>query len=261
VSKKGRRVLVIGDSQTQGVVNARETFSSVLEALLNEGRGRAVEVLNAGVGFTGPTCYLGTLRKRLELRPDLVLVVLFTGNDLADELVLDDLRLGREPPPTAVGYAARLALAVTLDAGFVYQGGNQAFHFKSFPERTAEAVRAATVALDAIRTTCAEHGISLVMALLPTKTDVDPWPASVSKALAALGLTEEEYAENLQAGRQILGALEGRGVTCVDLTAALQARRGAVPLYWNRDHHLSVRGHRVVAEVLARLPAFEKLRD
>src|SRR5262245_5827859 len=57
IRKHGLRILVAGDSHTEGVVNNSESFCNVAERLLQQSLGRKdVEVLNAGVGYTCPTC-------------------------------------------------------------------------------------------------------------------------------------------------------------------------------------------------------------
>ena len=83
------RVLVLGDSQTDGYVDNDESFSSLLEADL-AGRlaaGRRPEVLNAGVaGYSPAQEYLWYDVHGAELEPDLVLVVFYPGNDALDLL-------------------------------------------------------------------------------------------------------------------------------------------------------------------------------
>src|SRR5262245_29697388 len=113
VEKSGPRVLVLGDSHTEGQVNNDENVAHVLERLLQEqpperaGAPAAqaalpaaprFEALNAAVGGTGPHEYLGQLRKHLDLRPDLVIVVLYAGNDLSNALMMADFATKRPRP-------------------------------------------------------------------------------------------------------------------------------------------------------------------
>src|SRR5207248_2046133 len=79
------RVLMLGESQTEGYVNNEESFPTLLEARL-AGQlspiGRRAEVLNAGVGGYKPTLELQRFQVRgAPLRPDLV-VVFVAGNDV-----------------------------------------------------------------------------------------------------------------------------------------------------------------------------------
>src|SRR5262249_42211098 len=113
LAKYGPRILVLGDSHTEGLVNNDENVAHVLRRLLDAdadarsaspgaaGAADAAnaagatsstgpvryEVLNAGVGGTGPHEYLGQLTKHIDLRPDLVIAVIYTGNDFSNALM------------------------------------------------------------------------------------------------------------------------------------------------------------------------------
>lgn len=82
------RVLVLGDSQTDGLVNNNESWPHALEQMLNEQRlrsGRRFEVLNAGVITYQPIQeYLWWRVYGKQLEPDLVILGYYLGNDLAD---------------------------------------------------------------------------------------------------------------------------------------------------------------------------------
>jgi hypothetical protein len=82
----GLRVAVLGDSMTAAVAtDAERTFVGRLEAGLEADARRPVEVANFGVASASTGSELVTWRGVVaELRPDLVLLAFFTGNDLAD---------------------------------------------------------------------------------------------------------------------------------------------------------------------------------
>jgi len=88
-----KRIVSLGDSFTIGIeVQAEETFSSILERELRA-RGRAVEVLNAGVsgyGTAEEVIYLE--RELLRYDPDVVLISYFV-NDLDDNIRADLFKL------------------------------------------------------------------------------------------------------------------------------------------------------------------------
>jgi lysophospholipase L1-like esterase len=81
-----RRVVVLGDSFVEGSeVQAEATLTRRLEALLSTGQGQTVQVVNAGVMAYGTGQeYLLLKHEALRYHPDLVVVVFFTGNDVAD---------------------------------------------------------------------------------------------------------------------------------------------------------------------------------
>lgn len=87
------RILVLGDSQTEGMVNNEEAYSAGLERALNEApvaqeRQRKVEVLNAAASGYSPLLEYLWLRERgRALKPDLVLLALYAGNDIGELLM------------------------------------------------------------------------------------------------------------------------------------------------------------------------------
>ncbi|MFN0149084.1 MAG: GDSL-type esterase/lipase family protein [bacterium] len=98
------RVAVIGDSFTWGSgVEAGEIYTAQLESILREREGNAsIEVFNFGVTWTGPVYYgrvlLGAAAR---YKPDVVVVAIYAGNDVADAL-----RETRQPRPRVAILAA-----------------------------------------------------------------------------------------------------------------------------------------------------------
>ena len=81
-----RRVLVLGDSFTEAAqVSERDGVVSQLEQRLNAGSTSRCEVLNGGVGGWGTGQQLLFLQTEgLQYQPDLVVVLLYLGNDIFD---------------------------------------------------------------------------------------------------------------------------------------------------------------------------------
>jgi lysophospholipase L1-like esterase len=81
-----QRLLVVGDSFTFGwAVEEEETIAGQLRAMLSD-RQPTVEVINAGYhdGLSPDAYYAYLRREGIALRPDVILVVLYTGNDITD---------------------------------------------------------------------------------------------------------------------------------------------------------------------------------
>ncbi|HSV43971.1 MAG TPA: hypothetical protein VLJ10_05390, partial [Candidatus Bathyarchaeia archaeon] len=79
VEKKGdvTRVLVIGDSHIDGIIDNSESFPHVLETLFNARAGvPRFEMINGGTGLYGTDEYVLFLKKFLFLKPDIYMVVL-----------------------------------------------------------------------------------------------------------------------------------------------------------------------------------------
>jgi lysophospholipase L1-like esterase len=83
----GSRVLAIGDSFTLGWgVGVGDSWVKVLERNLRRA-GQAVEVINAGKGGAGPAWYAEAAEAMVPvLRPDLVIVAVLQGDDLAQAI-------------------------------------------------------------------------------------------------------------------------------------------------------------------------------
>jgi lysophospholipase L1-like esterase len=81
-----RRVLVLGDSMTDGVIYNAESYSTVLETKLNQRLGESsYQLLNAGVaGYSPLQAYLLLKLEMYRLQPDVVILAIYTGNDIMD---------------------------------------------------------------------------------------------------------------------------------------------------------------------------------
>ncbi len=253
VAKQGVRILVAGDSQTEGMVNNGESFANQLEAQLNARPGAVpCEVLNAGVGNTGPQNYLGTLRRNLYLEPDVFVAVLFTGNDFLNALAISDyFTKRRDPKPSGVDEYQRLLTDAHAKYGaIVVDRFNQALKFTQFPETAYVALKAATDAFLEMDRICREEGIGFLAVILPAKPDVDTDGLELYRELlVAVGITEESFDVNARLGGRLAETLRAQGVRVLDATGALRADAGTSH-YWARDWHLNVAGHRLVAEAL-----------
>lgn len=86
------RIVVLGDSHTDGVCWNDESYANQLESLLNsQGGSRTFEVINAGTGKYSPFQYLRSyLYRILPLKPDMVIVGFYVGNDFFDMFRRDD---------------------------------------------------------------------------------------------------------------------------------------------------------------------------
>lgn len=262
VEKAGLRVLVAGDSHTDGMVDNAESFANVLEARLAASAppgAPPVEVLNAGVGNTGPHNYLGTLRRNLHLRPDVFVAVLYTGNDFLNALAISDF-FTKRPESRATGgeagaYQRQMLEAYKVHGATVVDRFNQALKFTRFPDDAEVALQAAVGCFREMQAACAAEGIAFLAVLLPTKPDVEQDDREAFLAvLRDTGLTEEQYGVNARLGARWAAALRAEGIEVLDATPALREARGG-PFYWKKDWHLDVAGHAVVAGLLERAVA------
>ena len=80
------RILMLGDSFTMGIgVNDKETFSELLESMLNESGGKKYEVINCGVNSYSPIIEYLQLKGNIDfIKPDIV-ILNFDMSDLTQE--------------------------------------------------------------------------------------------------------------------------------------------------------------------------------
>jgi hypothetical protein len=205
------RLLILGDSHTDGTVNSAETYPNVLEDLLND-QGEAVEVLNAGVSGYSPLqefLWFHVFGKRY--RADIVMIGLYMGNDLAeleefqqlsvtgDGLVyldgqplesrrrslgewLDDTLkrsylylLLQQGLPKILGHGAGSIpeQAFRVCRGCYWQSLYQSYRFKSSESDLDEAVDHLKVVLSDLSQEVDANGGRLVVVLIPTKRQVE----------------------------------------------------------------------------------------
>lgn len=247
-------VLLLGDSHVDGVVDTEANVGSLLEQRLTD-TGSPCYVQNAACGFHGLWQYALRARELVpRLRPAVVVVVVFLGNDLID---LDQTLLphlddtGREQAPHAptdsaavVARMRRLRLPAA-DAQLFWQGLNQAECRRQRPPREAAWLTKAGHAVDALQATAAAAGSRVVWVLLPSFDLVFP------ECVAALGgplrvVAASGAQRSLERGfRLLLGA---RGIEPVDVEAAFRLD-GHLSLY-AVDYHIDRRGHERLAEIV-----------
>lgn len=260
-----RRVLVVGDSFTQGSqVEADELFTSGLERALD-----GVEVWNAGVGGYSTLQELRALEPQLrDYRPDLVVLAVFE-NDFQDNLMPYYSGLGPRPHVRVQGDRVELVdrpdparferfLLPWPGALWWYEHSAlyRALHKNVFVPQQAFAI----AELEA-----AERGA------LP---EADQWRAmswllgqfavAVQTAGAALLVAAIPDREAVRAGRApshdwLAVELRSLGVPFVSLLAPLRAI-GAERAYFADDIHLTVAGHAAVVQAL-REPVAAALRQ
>ena len=84
------RILITGDSHTDGVIYNSESVAARLEELLKKQQpGKDFEALNAGNGYFGPQNFLGVYRKFSSLESDIFIVIIYTGNDFLDGIRIE----------------------------------------------------------------------------------------------------------------------------------------------------------------------------
>jgi hypothetical protein len=251
------RVIVTGDSHTEGLCNNRESYPNVLETALGlRHPGHSVEVLNCAKSGYSFYNYLGMLERFLDLKPDVFVMGVYGGNDFIECTTLHHYFQRTDRPSCSVcDYDKLVQRYPDVTPNIFQQAYMQLVYFRHHPDERAVALEAACQVTAEVQRVCREHKIRLIVAYIPPFVDVQP------KFLGHL-LPEsiELFAmkpDDLQITNRIvddwLAYARGRGIECLDLRARIASE--PLQLYWDRDHHLNLVGNRVVAESL--LPTIE----
>jgi len=262
-----QRILALGDSFTMGVgVESTEAFPKVLERLLSttEGGG-SVEVLNAGVpGYNTRQERTYLEREGLALQPDLVLLNVFVGNDIHDNLheervrVVDGLLVDDSDAP---GGLLPQGLRIALSRSHLYQLlwplqrrlrdatyretekqrlANYLAIYARKPGAHVEAMWQATwKEIARTRDVVAEHGSRLAVVVIPELRQVDP--------------TTWENATDYQRdepNRRIVEYCRREGIPALDLLPPFLMAGQPRRVYFRIDNHWTVAGNLVAASAL-----------
>ncbi|MHC4262456.1 MAG: SGNH/GDSL hydrolase family protein [Planctomycetota bacterium] len=251
------RILVLGDSHTDGVCANDETFSNRLEEILRTARPeRSVEVLNGGKGGWCAYNYLGAVEKWRDLEPDLVIVALYGGNDLVEAPLYRHYFERTERPAEQRAMAVRVVDVATRHPAACSQAVTQTAYL-TWTGDVQPAVDTTGRVFEEVARTCETIGAELLVAYLPapSQVELDRHRDLLDPALDALGLTLADL-DVLDAARDtLLDRLASAGLRTVDLTSALSSAARDEPQYWRRDLHLGLSGHVTVAAALAEVLA------
>jgi len=244
------RILLTGDSHMDGVVNNSESFANRLEASLNSSFAtRHFDVINAGVGYYGPHNYAALIKELAYLKPDMYLVVLYTGNDFSDGILTAQMRGQVVIPPRPQGYYQLLHSVTMSIPGPVGQALNQVYFIRTFPLLEAEAVEIAYRELMDVAKFCGANNIELIVMTLPTKCDFPAESPDLAwiRSCKLLDLPVEEVVINRRMGESFLARLGESGVRTLDPFPTMLA--SGEQLYWELDYHVNHTGHNMLAQI------------
>ena len=258
----GPRVMFIGDSFTSGFgVERGELFVDLVEADLG------VDVVNAGVGGYEVIHQVQYLRERgRALAPDLVVYVLYLGNDLSRndewrETADGGLEAADRVYPVRVERELKLGRLIrNLRYRAAGREAEERGAWEPFPDYLAmcaldltdSAVKdyeASRRELLELRDEVAAAGAELLVAVFSYRTAVDP--VERGRYESELGPRAAEHDLD-RPEREILAFLASNEIATVNLNDALRARYagGTAPLYFEIDGHFTPEGHRVTADAL-----------
>ena len=261
-----RRILVLGDSLVLSVqVPFAQTFCENLERRLNaKGGDTRWRVINGGVQGYGPVQdWLFFDKVAAAFQPDVVLIVAFVGNDAIEAYdMAAALKAGRavEAEQPAVSRLRDLVrTSVTLQSVRLRWSQLKARFATGTPERpltsylanpppeVAAGLELTRDAFGRIVTRATAMGAKTGIVLFPARFQTDdPDFGRLAEIVKQFGDTLERNS----ASERFRQALAPLGVPMIDLQPALAAEPDRLELFFQRNVHLTPRGHDVVGGVL-----------
>ena len=266
-----RRVLLLGDSLVLSVqVDFGRTFGELLERRLNaRGGPTRYRVVNAGVQGFGPIEEQLFFRRIVDrVSPDLVIVVLFVGND-AEEAVGSRPKLsgdsrGRAAAAgdsliTRVRRLVRRSMVLQILRLRIVAATDRVTPRMAPPEpplqsyaaapapRIAEGLAIARRSIEDIAAVASRAGAPTMVALMPARFQVDdPDYQRLTQAVTQAGgeLLRDGASERFDR------ALAELPLPRIDLLPALRRTLPGPDLFYQTTVHLTPRGHEVVAGAL-----------
>lgn len=272
------RLLSIGDSFTFGLgVEEDQVFLEVAAAQI--GAGASLVPLNGGIPAIGvPQAVRWLERHGLAAEPDLVLLVIFVGNDLRDAVPDYDnwaVRDGQLAAPTGyspikewlfnnihlyallktalpAGVQQRLRAALGMGEPWSLRYAREVFQIydPGVPPLVRQGIERTDAAIGQLTALAVEHHFAVAAMLVPDIVQLDDarWRAT----LEHLGLVGADR-DPRQPNRLLVERLERHGVPTLDLIDAFDVAfdRGE-PLYFPTDRHWTVEGHALAGRELAR---------
>jgi hypothetical protein len=256
------RIAALGDSFAVGpAVAFADNFLTRLEKALP-----SAEVYNFGVSGIGPREYLHILRHDVwPFQPDLVLVCVFVGNDITEELAtprhLDvrqhalyqlgarGFRLMRErwfrgQTPASAAPDRLSQPSLSPDTFREVEARRLAVCLQPVSEALEKKWRRALGYLDRIVQECQARKVPLTVVLIPDEFQVNP--TVLREALVGVNPSEVDLT---LPQRRLLAFFAERQVPCLDL---LPAFRGVPESYAANDTHWNIRGNRLAEQQISR---------
>lgn len=286
------RVIVAGDSHTDGVVNNCNSFPNIAEATLN-GIGLDTEVINAGTGCFSLYQQHLMAQKLSFLKPDLIVYTFYTGNDYLEishhdfagaSLTLDGDVVKEIPPPPVIKkvtfkdyfdkhstigvlkhlYSKKRYLNqpqhITPEGRNICDGLWQSFiqasYFASHPDEFEKTSRLHDYLVSKILKENKLKNIQTLFVLLPTKYQIER-DSDLDKFTTMEKTThldpQNKFDDRVRKDMtQILDRNKGWYMDPYDIFSK-SVKGDKVSLYWNGDHHLNTEGHKLLASILTPL--------
>ncbi|MBI5432750.1 MAG: SGNH/GDSL hydrolase family protein [Planctomycetes bacterium] len=242
-------VLVGGDSHADGLCDDADTFAAQSrERLRALHPDRTIDVANAAEAGYAFHHYLGLLHKFAELRPNVYVVAIYTGNDVMGTVKLRHYFARTMPPPHTLEYFKEIRRAQKISTGAVANALNQLLYFRRYPDELEPSIQNALALCAELEDFARERGIEVLYVAIPACLEASGvGEAKLAELKRELALETVWDHFEVVTDRLVAG-LRARGNDVTDLREHFSGLRERY--YWT-DLHINVDGQRLIAELLA----------
>ena len=261
------RILGLGDSFAFAVVPYKYNYLTLLEENLNHG-GKKTELINMGIVATGPKDYLVLLAKEgLELKPDMVLVSFFIGNDFMQEGGLRRLYTYSYVASFVAyliaasrGYQGQIIHGASVyndsapsltDPVFVDMENQRSEIYRKGDRQFEKDFETAMKFLVKIKQLCDQHHIALAVVLIPDDVQVDRTLQARVLKLKEVNSKPDDFDFTLP-NRLLATRLKQQNIECLDLLDEFARAGNGTVLYKPNDSHWNIAGNQLAADTIAR---------
>ncbi|MGL5081909.1 MAG: hypothetical protein ACRC8A_10530 [Microcoleaceae cyanobacterium] len=269
------RILGIGDSFNFGIVPYQYNFLTLLEQKLNQdvqlSNRQHIEIINMGIPGLGPKDYLSLLANEgLTLKPDMVLLSFYIGNDFLDnQFKAQERKWDRS---YLVAFIRSIVSLSTQYEGQVFNPDNQLKYLDNQPTRTDESYlkdtknksnmfvkdpaddifagyfKDAVSDIVKIKEICDHQNIPLVVLIIPDEVQVDQ--KLQSKIAEMFDADEPDKLDFRLTNRLLHEAFEQYDIDYIDPLEDFAKATEKTRLYKPNDTHWNIAGNELAANLL-----------
>jgi len=251
IVRPGFRILVTGDSHTDGVCPNADSFPNQLETRLQAMWDKGhVEVLNAGVGGYNFYNYAGVLKNYAWLEPHVFVMAVYGGNDFSGTVNLQRLFLHRPPANFRRPPIHKHFMDESEPGGIAPQELTQVGLFSDNPDDVAQVIETTQQFTTHVTRLAEAIGSRVLFVYIPPPFRGQPhlYEREIEIAIEKTGITPDEIAISDRIADDWMKHARGSGVEVLDLRPAFRETQD--PLYWQKDSHINIRAHHLIGELL-----------
>lgn len=259
------RIVAIGDSFSFGIVPYEYNYLTLLESKLKENSIDA-EVLNMGILGIGPQDYESLfLREGLALKPDMLLLSFFTGNDFTDKQdrellsysyvgsLLNYIKVlfgSKYTGQTIHGKADYCDVCYSFsESAYLEVENRRAFVYRKESKIFKPLLKKAMFHLSQINSICKDNGVKLVVVIIPDELQINTQlqTAVITKYLSS-SYIENEWSAT-EPNEKLSAEFDALEIDYIDLYEYF-SERPTEQLYRTRDSHWNIAGNELASDVI-----------